>query len=243
MSALHPHLPSYPEAIANFIEFAPERTKAGAMNPRTIVKRPPADIGEQEGGSAILTAWNLWWEGTEWAREPSNPNPNWQSPVRYGPVWSQYGEGAEFPNGHPHVYCLNCGQVLQHPSVKKAGTKHLINHLDCRACKAKEFPVHQKPSRLFPPGHLLQHPSSEVPAYSSEAFEKELVRAVIDSNWPFRTLERQSFQRFLQFLRPGTTLPSRCKFSEMLESQFSAVKAARLNSLGRSTKVSIALDA
>lgn len=105
------------------------------------------------------------------------------------------------------------------------------------------MPVHSKPLLLLPPGWTSRQPSSIAPAYSAEAFEKELVRAVIDGNWPFRTLERPSFKRFLEFLRPGTELPSRPKFTQMLEDQFRSVRTGRLYTLGPNTKVSIALDA
>ncbi|KAI1685869.1 Dimer-Tnp-hAT dimerization containing protein [Pyrenophora tritici-repentis] len=71
----------------------------------------------------------------------------------------------------------------------------------------------------------------------------ELVRVVIDSNWSFRTVERPSFHRFLRFLRPDTVIISRCKFKTIFKSQHEEAKRSILRDLGKSTKISIALDA
>jgi hypothetical protein len=149
----HTRLPPFPEAISHFINFAPSFTRGGAMNSLTLVKRPPKNIGAQEGGAAIIAAWDEWWESTTWAKDPGNArwNPRWQSHLRKGAIWTHYLEGADYTDGHPHVYCLNCGQVLQHPNVNNAGTKHLYTHLKAQACLAKEVPVHEKPLRPLSP--------------------------------------------------------------------------------------------
>lgn len=61
---LHSQLPPYPRAISDFINFAPTLSKSGITNSLTLVKRPPANIQEQEGGADILAGWNEWWSLT-----------------------------------------------------------------------------------------------------------------------------------------------------------------------------------
>lgn len=161
-------------------------------------------------------------------------------------MWERFGEAAETSTGHPYVFCLHCGIILQHPTAKKGiGTKHLINHIKTQTCIATPAPVHSTRLRSL----ALSTPRqgrrilAVAPQFTALAYEKELVRVVIDSNWSFRTVERPSFQRFVQFLRPDTAIISCYKFHTLFRTQFEEAKATLLNSLSSTTKISIALDA
>jgi hypothetical protein len=211
-----------------------------------LVKYPPANVIVEETGAEVLSAWNEWWNLTEWVRNAETSTPRWNSPTRFGQVWARVGEAADSSNGHPYVYCFNCGLILQHPAAKKGiGTKHLINHLKTQSCLATLVPAHSTSVEPLPQFNQRQQRQTTaiVPVFTTLAFEEELVRAVIDNNWSFRTVERLSFQRFIQFLRPNTAIISRYKFKTMFHNQFEEARVTLLNSLGPTTKISIALDA
>jgi hypothetical protein len=234
-----------PQDLHRFKISAPQVVKGGERVNLHIVQYPPLLIEEDGERESILSTWNEWWSRTEWALNPSAGNPHWNSPTRHGQVWSQFGEAADSVNGHPYVFCLNCSLVLQHPTAKGIGTKHLLNHLDTKGCKATLISIHPQLPTLFTRSSQSQSrsPHNSVPSYSTLDFEKELVRVVIDSNWSFQTIEQPSFQRFIRFLRPDAVITSRYKFQKMFWDQFQEAKASLLNDLGRSTKISIALDA
>jgi hypothetical protein len=125
------------------------------------------------------------------------------------------------------------------------GTKHLTNHLNSQRCKSITVPAYSRLLTLatLSPRAQIRSSPAYIPSYSATAFEKEIVRVVIDNNWSFRTIERPSFQRFLQFMRPETAIISRYKFELMFQAQFLEAKASLLSDLGQLTKISIALDA
>jgi hypothetical protein len=236
--------PDLPEALNEFRLDAPQILKGGIRKDIALIKRPPSDIREREDGRVILAIWDDWWRKTTWGEDPQATNPRWNSPTRSGHIWTHFGEASHALNGRPYVYCLNCGNVLQHPTVKTIGTKHLLNHLNSRTCRETQSAVHNT-SHIHPP--FLKHQKRQVsilsPAYSQQAFEKELVRVIIDGNWSFRTVERPSFQRFLSFLRPDTIIPSRYQFTQSFREQFNIAKSTLLQDLGKATKISIVLDA
>lgn len=93
--------------------------------------------------------------------------------------------------------------------IRKFGTKHLTTHLDSRRCKEIREPVHsgQHHPPVTPQNRRIQRGFPRTP-FSVQSFDKELVRVLIDGNWPFWTLERPSFLRLVQFLRPGTIVPN-----------------------------------
>lgn len=222
---------------------APQTIKGGGQQIVPLVKRPLFNAEVTEESKSILIAWEQWWCNTSWGRDPTADKPRWNSAARSGYIWNHFREASHALDGHPYVYCLNCGHVLQHPNIKSCGTKHLINHLKTRACSGTKSPVHEQPDSPFLPHPREQRRASTIPIYSPLVFEQELVRLVIDNNWSFRTIERPSFLRFLSFLRPNTVIMSRYKFEQSFEEQFRAAKAVMLQDLGSNTKISIALDA
>ena len=143
------------------------------------------------------------------------------------------------------MFCYNCSLALQHPNLGGIGTKHLITHLKTKSCRNVLTPIHNEAdlSASTLSQRQQRNSTSSIPAYTTTTFEKELVRVVIDSNWSFRTVERPSFHRFLRFLRPDTVIISRCKFKTIFKSQHEEAKRSILRDLGKSTKISIALDA
>jgi hypothetical protein len=232
----------YPEVHEDLYELqlhAPHSQKSGDRKIVSLLKRPPVSCKESETGRKLLHTWDVWWRNTIWAKDPINKPPRWNSISRTGDVWNHFWEAAEARSGHPYVYCLNCGSLLQHPSVKGIGTKHLLNHLDSRSCKTTESPVHELP--VYSPLRKLK--PSAGPVYSPQALENELVRVLVDNNWSFRTVERPSFQRFLRFLRPDAQIITRYRFRQMFLNQFSLAKTSTLHDIGITTKLSIALDA
>jgi hypothetical protein len=193
--------------------------------------------------SDITTAWNLWWEQSEWFMQSSTGRPKWNSAARTGQIWTLFGEAVLYPTGRPHVFCLRCGCALQHPSIGPIGTKHLSNHADTRMCKSIPIPIHTQSPITYRPFHRAQDTLSLTRPFSNIAFEEEIVRVIIDSNWSFRTVERSSFQRFIQFLRPETVITTRYKFRTIFHEQSNQAKHAILSGLNNTTKISLALDA
>lgn len=236
-----------PIALSEFKLQAPQIIKGGRQQFIPLLKRPEITSQESEESVSILSTWDEWWSKTSWANNPSNIKPRWNSTTRTGYVWTQVREAAHVYTGHPHVYCLNCGIVLQHPNVKAMGTKHLLNHLKAQTCTSTTIPVHSNRPTLSlqqqqQQVQLQKQALATIPAFSQPAFERELVQLVIDNNWSFRTVERPSFQRFLQFLRPETVITSRYKFGLIFQHQFKIAKAGILQNLEKDTKLSIALD-
>jgi hypothetical protein len=205
-----------PEILYEFRLQASHVTRTGGNERITLLKRPPPDIKDVEIGKKLYKAWDIWWKETPWAKDPDNSKPRWNSSLRTGQIWTKFWEGANTLDGRPYVFCHNCGSILQHPSVKSIGTKHLSNHLKSSTCRDTEFPVHSMPTTPIPPpkpAPIL------VLNYSPQAFEDELVRVVVDNNWPFRTVERLSFRRFLRFLRPDSPLITRHRFRQIFLDQ------------------------
>jgi hypothetical protein len=238
--------PSLPESLTPFTFSGTQLVKGTFPREVRLIKRPYFLISDSDINKEILTTWNTWWFATEWACNPTAQNPNWDAPSRSGQVWNRFGEAASTQNGHPYVYCFNCGLVLQHPAVRSCGTKHLIRHLSSSTCRETEVPIHSHPNlppSLYTPLQGRQNKLTTIVPYSALAFETEIVRLVIDNNFSFRTIERPSFQRFIQFLRPEAVIISRYKFRRVFEAQFDAAEKALLQNLHGNTKLSIALDA
>jgi hypothetical protein len=241
------NLPSdLPEILNQFKMSAPQIVKGGIeVKNLALVRYPSINLKDCQHTKEIVFIWNEWWNNTSWAADPTTSNPRWNSITRTGYIWTLFGEAALNPDGRPYVYCLNCGFILQHPTVRSIGTKHLHNHIDTRSCKATLVPIYSQTPGLSP--QLSQLPNTRtpesIPLYSIQVFEKELVRVVIDNNWSFRTVERPSFQRFLHFLRPDTTSTTRFRFQTMFQTQATLAKESLLNDLSPATKLSIALDA
>jgi hypothetical protein len=179
--------PELPQDLYRLTISAPQIIKGGERVNLHLVKYPPLLTEQDDERESILSTWNEWWSKTEWAVNPTAGNPRWNSPTRHGQIWLQFGEAADSTNGHPYVFCLNCSLVLQHPTAKGIGTKHLVNHLDTKSCKATLVPSHPRLPTLFTQSSETRSNSlnNPVPSYSSLDFEKELVRVVIDSNWSF----------------------------------------------------------
>jgi ribosomal protein S27E len=228
----------------NGLKFTGDRlVKGGDRQSLQLVKYPYRLIAEDEGRQAVVDQWMGWWLRTEYAIDPTTPDPHWNSPTRTSTVWTNAGEAADCMNGRPFVYCINCGIILEHPSGQLSiGTKHIAKHYLTRFCQGTRAAVHAPPQTPFTP-RIRTTPSSSTPSYSTEAFEHELVCVVIDSNWSFRSVERPSFKRFLDFLRPGTVITTRYKFDQMFHQQYNESRATLLNDIGPHTKMSIALDA
>jgi hypothetical protein len=231
-----------PTALNDFKLIASQIVKGGGQQVVPLIKRPELPTEQDEDSKALLSIWNDWWSTTAWGSDPTAGNPNWNCASRTGYVWTQFGEAAHANTGHPFVYCYNCNLTLQHPTVNSCGTKHLLNHRKSLACLQTTSPAH---SQVNKPISLrnLKRASIRGLAYSPSTFEKEIVRLVIDQNWPFRTVEQPLFQQFVRFLRPDAVIISRYKFGQIFKSQFLDAKAALLQDLDKDTTISIALDA
>jgi hypothetical protein len=203
-----------PQELHQFKLIAPQIIRGGEKKNLYLVKYPPADIEQDEDRVKIISTWKEWWSRTEWAMNPTaGNNPRWNSAIRTGQIWAQFGEAADSINGHPYVFCFNCSMVLQHPTAKNIGTKHLTTHIKTQGCRDTLVPIHNQLALVTQSSRPQNGTTpSPIPSYSTLALEKELVRVVIDNNWSFRTIERPSFQRFLRFLRPETAIISRYKF-------------------------------
>jgi hypothetical protein len=231
-----------PDILVPYKFNATRITGTGVETSTATLRCPPPNQDFSEESNAIQDAWNYWWRSTPWSQNPAVKDPVWNSNVRTGKVWKQFGESAHIHTGHPYVYCLKCGHILQHPIVKLMGTKHLHNHLGSRVCTETENALFARPHAYIP--STLRGPRTpSTPQYSTHAFQKELVRVVIDNNWSFRSVERQSFHQFLTFLRPEIPLPTRYKFTQMFLEEFKITEKSLLHDLNRSAKISIALDA
>lgn len=234
-----------PRILLQFKLRAPQVIRGEGRTTIELLRYPPSDVLQDKDGDEVLVAWTSWWNSTPWAENYGISRLKWDSSSRFGDIWQHFGEAAGLPNGLPYVICFNCGLALQHPAgARIIGTKHLINHRKTQGCQRAIVPVHTTPS---PPLFLSRpaysrHSATLVPAFTSQAFEREIVKVVINNNWSFRTLNEPSFQRFLKFLRPDITTISRYKFKEIFETQYQEAKTALLNDLGQKTKISIALD-
>jgi hypothetical protein len=216
--------------------------KGGDKRAIHLVKYPACLIAEDEARKVVVTVWMNWWSKTRYALDPTAPNPHWNSPTRTSEVWAQVGEAAQCESGQPFIFCIRCGIVLQHPvGLQSIGTKHIHNHRQTKLCQGTNDNVHAPPHTPFTP-RVRTTPTS-APIYSTKAFERELVRVVVDSNWPFRSAEQPSFKRFIRFLRPGAVITTRYKFMDMLDRQYKESKEALLDDIDPTTKISIALDA
>lgn len=224
---------------------APQLIKGGTRNTISIVKYPPIDQDIPMRDQPAPIAWQEWWEKTEWALTPGIQKPRWNSLSRTGQVWFYFGEAAQASNGRPFVFCLRCSFALQHPQVNSIGTKHMTNHLDSKQCQRSPSYTHtQSIAQIAQVQQNIQqkHQFTTIPAFSVQQFNEELVRVIVDNNWSFRTVERASFNRFIQFLRRGISIPRRSKFTQLLREQFQDYQKSLLNDLGKTTKISIALD-
>jgi hypothetical protein len=233
-------IPELPPILHCFKLIAPRFIRGGGHETLHLVKRPTLPAEPNEQSEAILTTWNEWWHATIFGSNSSNTEPRWNSSARTGDIWSRFGEAAAIDTGNPHLYCLNCGLALQHPKVNNCGTKHIINHLKSIQCLQQVTPLHNE---FYTPLPQQTQRQPQTTSYSIPVYEKELVHLVIDHGWSFRTVEKPSFQRFIQFLRPGAVIISRYKFGQLFEKQYTEATAALLCDLGVNTKISIALDA
>jgi len=235
-------LPTLPSDLEDYKLIAPQTVRGGGEQDLLIIRRPQFLSEKTESEKLLLAAWDTWWYNTLWGKDTTKSRPRWNSSCRTGTIWSYYGEAALLTNGHPYVYCYNCGLILQHPNVNSCGTKHLASHQKSLRCNKTEIPIHEQTveARPLPKKHLRNQSST---FFSPQAYEEKLVQLVIDHNWSFRTVERRSFQQFVRFLQPNAVITSRYKFRQLFKDQFRAAEAAILQDLGSTTKLSIALDA
>lgn len=226
----------------NHLRFEATRVfQGGAQQVVSAVRYPVPASSNDVQGQALAFAWKEWWKSTLFGRNPDTQDPRWASINRTGTIWKSFGEAANVATGQPHVYCYNCGSLMQHPTAKNTGVKHLWNHTKSQSCYYIETPVHptQQPLTTLP----KRPHNSKLPPYTPDALGKELVQLVVDNSWSFRSIERPSFRRFVQFLRPDAAIISRYKFGQAFENQFAAAYANILQDLEKDTKISIALDA
>lgn len=232
-----------PTFLSNYTSSALYIHPGGIEENIPIVKCPKkGEIDGAEEEEGILKAFNGWWATTPAARS-GTVKPRWNSAARTGSVWNHFREVAHLRTGRPYVYCLNCGNLLTHPSAGSKGdigTKHLLNHLRSQAC-LRSNSLHEG----LPLPELQRNANQETGAlsYSQQVYERELVQVVLDNNWSFRTVERPSFQRFIRVLRPDAVITTRYKFTEMIQEQFKNTKNSLLEDVGKETRISIALDA
>lgn len=234
-----------PPILHSFHFNAPQIVRGGTKRSISLVKCPPIDLELRIRNQEAPLAWSDWWGKTEWALDPRNSQPRWNSTSRTGHVWTQFGEAAQIPDGQPFIFCLRCSLALQHPQVRGIGTKHMTNHLESRQCQKTSGYAHSQSAIQIAQAqqNLQQKPQSNtIPVFSARQFEEELVRLIADNNWSFRTVERASFYRFVQFLRQGVTIPKRYKFTEIFKEQFQRTQELLLQDLEKTTKISIALD-
>jgi hypothetical protein len=235
--------PPLPEELKPWKITAPQVGKGGEKTDITLIRYPILEVRAGEVEFDVVTMWLDWWKSTQWATDPANNNKiRWDSTVRSAWVWSHFWEGIHYPTGHPYIYCRNCGLALQHPAVKTIGTKHMLNHVKSQSCQRVPQPKHSLPFGDRPTIPQKRSAPATIPQYTPALFEKEIVRVVIDNNWSFRTVERPSFQRFIQFLQPNAVIISCYKFRGMFIEQFKAAKSSLLQDLGGTTKISLALD-
>jgi hypothetical protein len=232
-----------PEVLFQYEFSAPQYLIGGEIGRVELVKYPKLWITDPNLRNEIDAVWKTWWQQTVFSRDPERTGPLWGSPSRSGNVWDKVGEAAHRVSGHPYVFCYNCGFALAHPGVSRpggqhSGTKSIRRHHESLTCQAVPTPVHIAPEIV----RRNQIASPVIPAYSTTAFEEELVRVVIGSNWAFRTVEQPSFHRFIRFLRPDAVITSRYKFRLMFEKQFDIAHAAILKDLEPLSKISISLD-
>jgi hypothetical protein len=204
------------------------------------IKQFTLPVQPNEQSEAILTIWDEWWRATPFGSNSSNTEPRWESSARTGDIWSRFGEAAALDTGNPHLYCLNCGLALQHPKVNKCGTKHMTNHLNSVKCLQQVTPLYDE---FYTPLPQQSQRQPRPTSFSTPVYEKELVRLVIDQGWSFWTVEKPSFRRFIQFLRPEAVIISRYKFGQLFYKQYTEATAILLSDLEENTKISIALDA
>jgi hypothetical protein len=106
------------------LQFIGERLiKGGDKRAIHLVKYPARLIAEDEAQKVVVTVWMNWWSKTQYALDPTAPNPHWNSPTRTSEVWAQVGEAAQCESGQPFIFCIRCGIVLQHPvGLQSIGT-------------------------------------------------------------------------------------------------------------------------
>jgi hypothetical protein len=135
-------LPQLPGVLYYLRIEATQIRKGGERRILNLLKYPQPGDTTDDIVSDITTAWNLWWEQSEWFMQSSTGRPKWNSAARTGQIWTLFGEVVLYPTGRPHVFCLRCGCALQHPSIGLIGTKHLSNHVDTRMCKSIPIPIY-----------------------------------------------------------------------------------------------------
>lgn len=236
-----PSSSTLPTILKDFRTTALYIAKSGREKYITVVQCPRVTSKIENGPDKdAAIAFYTWWEATDSAVH-EKVKPHWNSTARRGEIWNRFGEACHHETGFPYVYCLRCGNLLQHPSVGAIGTTHLLKHLNTRSCLQTEIPKHDFPAPESPLRSSKRPCTTQ--AYNSASMEYEIVRVVLDNNWSFRTVERPSFQRFISFLRPEAAIITRYKFGEWFKEQCSVAKKGLLQDLGPKTKLSIALDA
>jgi hypothetical protein len=100
----------------------------------------------------------------------------WNLTARTLDMWTQFKEAADALTSHPFVYCLRCGYLLTYSvSIR---SKHIVNYSNTAKCRKTNVYVHAMPNT---PYRLpLSWPSP--PIFTQNAFERELVRVVINNN-------------------------------------------------------------
>ncbi len=78
--------------------------------------------------------------------------------------------------------------------------------------------------------------------YSKEAFEQQLLLAVVSANLPLAFVEDLEVVKLIKLLRPDATPPGRKRIRELLAQKYDEIQQGLLPGLGEKTKVSIAVD-
>jgi len=235
-------LPELPTILVPFQISAPLTYKGGDRIITEVIQYPTRQ-NNQELEKGVVDEWNRWWSNTTWAQGNPNNDPRWNSNNRSSEVWSRFGQAAHVQTGHPYVFCLNCGLLLQHPTPGGIGIKHLNNHRRSKSCQQVLTPLYNQQATATTSQPRRPPIQPQPPVYSTSTFDKELLRVIIANNWSFRTVERHSFQRFIQFLRPETVINTRYYLQQTFKQEFEAAQLSQLRDIGNNTKLSLALDA
>jgi len=78
--------------------------------------------------------------------------------------------------------------------------------------------------------------------FSADNFLEQLLNTFLSLNLPFRALENIEFRKLVQMLRPGTQMPGRHRFGDLVQGRRHKIQQTLLHGLEPKTKVSIALD-
>ncbi|OXV09426.1 hypothetical protein Egran_02811 [Elaphomyces granulatus] len=172
----------------------------------------------------------------------SSKRPIWNNRRRNAKWWEYFSEGADL-QGSPVVICSLCETSLDHPEPKNLGTSNMKRHLTTGNCKQKGKRMREDNGVLDEHFKKVKRAIPDpVSPFTDTSFQQAILRFIVHSRLPFRTIEHEAFRDMLKLCRPSVNIPGRTHLAKLIEKHSSEVKERLMDDLPEKRKVSIALD-